>query len=365
VIFSINKTELQNALNVVIKGVSTRSTLPTLSGILIDASGDKIELQSTDLEYSVKFSAPALVEEEGRTVVPGKLFCEIVRSLSDATVRVQIGESQAFITCDTSSFTVKTLNHEDFPKFPHVDTFQSIKVPYSVFQRMVHRVAKVVSKDESRAILTGILVTLEGSAFKMVATDSYRLAATEVNLAESSSQDFEAVISGTFLNEVASAFKTESDVIISLSENQIVIQCESVVFINRRIEGNYPNYRQLLPDTYTSCATLKVADLISGVKRASLFSSSTSPMKFNINSTSQTVQITVQSPEIGTAQETIPCEVKGDDCEIAFNSSYVLDGLNAANDEYIDLEVQSVLKPGILRVNNDERYLYLIMPVRI
>jgi DNA polymerase-3 subunit beta len=365
VIFSINKTELQNALNIVIKGVSVKSTLPALSGILIDASGDKIELQSTDLEYSVKFSAPALVEEEGRTVVPGKLFCDIVRSLSDAAVRVQTGDGQAFVTCDTSSFSVKTLNHEDFPKFPHVDTFQSISVPYSVFQRMVHRVAKVVSRDESRAILTGVLVTLEGSIFKMVATDSYRLAATEVDLVENSAEDFEAVISGVFLNEVASAFKTESDITIALSENQIVISCESVIFVNRRIEGNYPNYRQLLPDTYTSCATLKVSELASSVKRASLLSSSTSPMKFNINASSQTVQITVQSPDVGTAQETIPCAVKGEDCEIAFNSSYVLDGLNVINDEYIDLEVQSVLKPGILKTHGEERYLYLIMPVRI
>ena len=159
--FSINRTELANALSIVLKGVSTRSTLPVLSGILIEAAGDKIILQATDLELSIQYSVAALVEEEGRTVVPGKLFSEIVKNLPDAAVHIEATDEQAFVTCDTSSFSIRALNAEDFPGFPRVDVHQKIEIPFHQFSTMVKRVSRVVSKDESRAILTGVLITLE------------------------------------------------------------------------------------------------------------------------------------------------------------------------------------------------------------
>ena len=159
--FSINQSELQDALAVVLKGIATRSTLPILSGIYLDAHNDNLTLQATDLELSIQFTIPALVEEEGRSVFPGKLFFDIVKNLPDAAVHVETGEDSAVITCDASSFSIKTLDAEDFPGFPHVDTQQAISIPFSQFSSMVKRVARVVSKDESRAILTGVLITFE------------------------------------------------------------------------------------------------------------------------------------------------------------------------------------------------------------
>ena len=254
--FSINRTELANALSIVLKGVSTRSTLPVLSGILIEAAGDKIILQATDLELSIQYSVAALVEEEGRTVVPGKLFSEIVKNLPDAAVHVEATDEQAFVTCDTSSFSIRALNAEDFPGFPRVDVHQKIEIPFHQFSTMVKRVSRVVSKDESRAILTGVLITLEAGVLRMVATDSYRLAITDAPLPNSSADEFHAVISGSFLSEIASLPKTESPVSLALADNQIVVTCEDTVFINRRIEGNFPNYKQLLPDGYATRATI-------------------------------------------------------------------------------------------------------------
>ncbi|WP_251212968.1 DNA polymerase III subunit beta [Adlercreutzia murintestinalis] len=363
--FTINKTELQIALNTVLKGVSTRSTLPVLSGIMLDARGDEVILQSTDLEYSVQYTVAALVDEPGRTVVPGKLLSDIVKNLADAAVTVQAAEGEAHITCDTSSFSVRTLNAEDFPGFPHVETDQTIEIPFPAFADMVKRVARVVSRDESRAILTGILITLEEGVLRMVATDSYRLAVCETALPEAIAEDFEAVILGSFMNEIASLPKTEDMVRLAIAENQIVATCGPVVFINRRIEGNYPNYKQLLPDTYASRAELEVSALAASVKRASLLSSSTAPMRFDLNAASQTTQITVSSPDVGTAQETLPCAIEGEDVQIAFNSLYVMDGLAAISGEKVSLEVQSDMKPGILRAAEPENYLYLIMPVRL
>ena len=362
--FSINKVELQNAISVVLKGVSTRSTLPVLSGILITAERDRINLQTTDLEVSIQYSAPALVEEEGRAVVPGKLFSEIVKNLPDAAVHVRVEEEQAFITCDTSSFSIKALNPDDFPGFPAVDVQQRIEIPFSQFASMVKRVSRVVSRDESRPILTGVLVTLESGLLRMVATDSYRLAVTEATLS-SAADDFQAVISGSFLSEIASLPKTEANISLALAENQIVVSCQDTVFINRRIEGNFPNYKQLLPDTYVTRATVDVDHLVAGVKRASLMGPSSSPVRFDLNVASQTTQISAASQDIGSAQETLACEIEGEDIEIAFNYAYVLEGLAAVSSDEVYLEVQSSMKPGIFRAPAPENYLYLVMPVRL
>ncbi len=363
--FSINRTELQNAISIVLKGVSTRSTLPVLSGILLEAHGDKLTLQATDLELSIQYSVAALVEEEGKAVVPGKLFSDIVKNLPDAAVHVDAGEDQAFITCDTSSFSIKALNSEDFPGFPAVDVTQRIEIPFAQFAAMVRRVARVVSKDESRAILTGVLITLEEGLLRMVATDSYRLAITEAVLEDASADPFQAVIAGSFLQEIASLPKTESPVTLALAENQIVVTCEDTVFINRRIEGNFPNYKQLLPDAYTTRAILEVDRLIAGVKRASILGSTASPVRFDLNMASQTAQISAASQDVGSAQETLPCEIEGEDVEIAFNYAYVLDGLQSVTTERVFLEVQSSLKPGIFRAEAPENFLYLVMPVRL
>ena len=357
---SINRTELANALSIVLKGVSTRSTLPVLSGILIEATGDKIVLQATDLELSIQYSVAALVEEEGRTVVPGKLFSEIVKNLPDAAVHVEATEDQAFITCDTSSFSIRALNAEDFPGFPRVETYQRIEIPFQQFSSMVKRVSRVVSKDESRAILTGVLITLEGGVLRMVATDSYRLA-----LPDATADEFQAVISGSFLSEIASLPKTESPVSLALADNQIVVTCEDTVFINRRIEGNFPNYKQLLPDSYTTRATIEVDKLVASVRRASLLGSNASPVRFDLNAASQTTQLTAASQDVGSAQEILACTVEGEDVEIAFNYAYVLDGLGSIATDEVYLEVQSSLKPGIFRALAPENFLYLVMPVRI
>lgn len=362
--FSISKAELQNAVSVVLKGVSTRSTLPALGGIHIEAAKDKLILQTTDLEVSIRYSVAALVEEEGRAVIPGKLFSEIVKNLPDAAVHVTAEDEQAFITCDTSSFSIKALNHEDFPGFPTVDTHQRIEIPFAKFASMVKKVSRVVSRDDGRPILTGVLITLESGLLRMVATDSYRLAVTEAELS-STADDFQAVISGGFLSEIASLPKTEAPVSLALAENQIVVTCQDTVFINRRIEGSFPNYKQLIPDSYVTRATLEVNRLVAGVKRASLLGSSSSPVKLDLNIASQTTQISAASQDIGSAQETLSCEITGEDVEIAFNYAYVLEGLSAISSDDVYLEVQSSLKPGIFRAAGSENYLYLIMPVRI
>ena len=362
--FSINKTELQRALAIVEKGVSTRSTLPVLSGILIDATQDEIVLQSTDLELSIQTSVAALVEEAGRAVVPGKLFSDIVKSLPEAAVHVEAAPGEAKITCDTSAFSVKTLAAEDFPGFPKAEAHQTIRLPFGTFSRMVKRVARAVSRDESRAILTGIMIETEG------ATDSYRLALTSCDIDSENyngTEDFRAVIAGSFMNDVAALSANVDEISLGVADNQIIINVGETTFINRRIEGTYPNYRQLLPDGYTTRATFPVEGLAAAIHRAALISSSAAPIRFSLSPAVNLAQITVSAADVGSVQESIDCPIEGEETEIAFNSAYISDGLSVIKDDEVYFDTTSPLKPGIFRSVGDgaDENLYLIMPVRI
>lgn len=361
--FSINQTELLNALSIVQKGVSARSTLPVLAGIYVEAHGDEVTFQTTNLELSIQYTATALVEEEGRTVFPGKLIVDIVKNLPDAAVHLEASDNDAVIACESSSFSIKCLNPADFPGFPKVTPEQQIKVPFETFSSMARKVCRVVSKDESRAILTGVLISAEDGTLKMVATDSYRLAVAESPLA--GMEEFSAVIAGSFIADLAGLPKTGDDISLALSENQIVVTYRDTVFVNRRIEGRYPNYKQLIPASYeTRCIVSRTA-FSSAVRRASLLDHSGSQVRFSINNASQTIQLTTATQDVGSTQEIVKAQVEGADVEIGFNSYYVNEGLSAIDSDEVALEVQTSLKPGIIRGAGDEGYLYLVMPVRI
>lgn len=363
--FSINKTDLMDAVNVVLKGISTRSTLPVLSGILVDAREDELTFQTTDLELSIQYDVKALVEEEGSAVLPGKLFADIIKSLPDYSVTVEVTADHANITCDASNFAIKTLNSEDFPGFPQVDTNQEIAIPFDSFSSMVRRVCRVVSKDESRAILTGVLISQEDGLLRMVATDSYRLAVTDMNVGNPEAEGFKAVISGSFLSDIASLSKTDDPVTIALAENQIVITYQNTIFINRRIEGNFPNYKQLIPSSCAMQVSMDTKQLAAAVKRAALLVSAGSPVKFDIDPEAQTMTLSATTQDVGRAQETLRCNGRGEAMEIAFNYSYVSDGLSSVETDTVILETQSPKQPGIFKANGDQNFLYLIMPVRI
>ena len=360
---SINQTELLNALSIVQKGLTTRSTLPVLSGIYVEATGDDVTFQTTDLELSIQYSTAALVEEQGRTVLPGKLVVDIVKNLPDAAVNIDTNEDVAIISCESSSFSIRCLNPEDFPGFPKVKTENRISVSFETFAGMARKVCRVVSKDESRAILTGVLIAVEEGMLKMVATDSYRLAVTEAPL-EGNPEEFSAVLSGSFVSDLAALPKTGEDISFALAENQIVVSYAGTVFVNRRIEGKYPNYKQLIPTTYETRCIVDRAALSSAVKRASLLERSGSQVRISVNVPSQTIQLTT-SQDVGSTQEIVKAQIEGVDVEIGFNSHYVNEGLGAMQSPQVSLEIQGTLKPGILKGEPDENYLYLVMPVRI
>ena len=361
--FSISKSELQNALSIVQKGVSTRSTLPVLSGIFLKSDGDQITFQTTDLELSIQYTAQAMIDEEGATVLPGKLFGDIVKNLPDAAVHIAVDGTSAIITCDNSSFSIKALDAQDFPGFPEVAPEQQITIPFDVFSQMVKRAKRATSRDESRPILTGVLIEQEAGVLRMVATDSYRLALVEEAVAEA--PDFSSVISGAFLSDLATLPQSGEDITIALAENQILVSYNSTVFVNRRLEGKFPNYRHLVPTSYETRVVVSTQALVGAVRRAGLLGASGSSVKFAIDADSQTVKLSSVVHDVGSTQETIPAQVEGSSVETAYNGGFVIDGLGSITDDEVALEIQTAMRPGVFKPASARDYLYLAMPVRI
>lgn len=362
---SIARSELLEALNVVSKGMSARSTLPILSGILITAADGAAVLQSTDLEVSVRHSVPALTESPGQIVIPGRLISDIVRTLPEAAVTLELEDDVMVVKCQQASFTLKTLNPADFPKFPEVAVEKSISLPADLITSMVKKVGRAVSRDETRAVLTGVMMLIEGPSLRMVATDSYRLAVAETILEESPAEDIEVVIPGKALDEVTKIASSSEKVTIGTSDNQIVFEFGETTFVTRRIEGSFPNYKQLIPKETETTVTVTTEEFMAAVKRVSLMALHNAPLKVSVSIEDQTVSLSAATQDVGDASEDIMVKAEGKDVDIAFNHSFLLDGLSSSSAETLTLEVVSALKPGLLKSIDSTEFLYLLMPVRL
>jgi DNA polymerase-3 subunit beta len=361
---AVARGELLEALSVVGKGLSSRTTLPILSGILLSAAGEQLVLQSTDLEVSIRDAVKVNVEKEGQVVVPGRLFTEIVRSFPEAAVTVDAtAHDHAVISCGTASFNVKTLSPEDFPKFPEVQTDKRIAVPTETLVSVVRQVSKAVSRDETRPILTGVLFVVENSTLRMVATDSYRLAVREVMLEGEATESIEVVVPGKAIEEVPKLAGSAEQVTIGVSENQVVFEFGETVYVSRRIEGNFPNYRQLIPKEHETTVKVDRAELLDAVKRVSLMAQHNAPLRMKV--TESTLTLSATTADVGEATEDLMVETEGKDVEIAFNHAFLTDGVSSAVSDQLTVYIVSPLKPGVLRPVGDEDFTYLIMPVRL
>ena len=363
--FKIAKADLLDTLNIVTKGMSSRSTLPILSGILVETTDQgMLVFQTTDLEISIKHTVNANIEEPGKTVIPGKLFSDIVKNLPDAAIEVVSQQDTTQISCLDSSFTLSSLNPVDFPYFPQVDPSTTIVLPSQELASAIKKVGRAVSRDESRAILTGIYLSVKNGIITFAATDSYRLAVAEMSAGANNVTDFEAIIPGKTFDDVSKLALSSESVSIGFSENQIIIQFGETIFISRRIEGTYPNYKQLIPTDHAVSIEMDTQVLISAIKRVSLLAQAHTPVSFQFSAENQSATISANTADVGGAQEVVSADIDGPSMEIAFNHQYLLDGLNMIDGTTI-IELQSSLKPGIVKGSEESNFLYLAMPVRL
>lgn len=360
---SLARAELVTALSVVNKGLSSRTTLPILSGILMKGNDGRLTLSSTDLDVSVQTSVEARIEREGTAVVPGRLFADIVRSFPEGAVTISVDGGTASVACGTSTFTLKTLSADEFPRFPEMDPQNEVTIDAATFTSMVQKVTRAVSRDETRPVLTGALVEVKNGTLTMVATDSYRLCLVETETG--GSQEFEAVIPGRALDDVSRLLTDGQDVVVSAAQNQISFRFGDSVFVTRRIEGVFPNFRQLLPTDRETQVTIDRDEMLAAVKRVSLMAQHSAPLRITVVPEERTVTLSAQTHDVGEATEVLEADAEGQAVEMAFNHAYLADGIAGAESEKITLDIISPMKPGVIRSTDGIRYTYLLMPVRL
>ena len=365
--FTVSQSSLAQALSVVSKGMASNSTLPVLSGIYIKAEEGTLEFQTTNLTISIRHKIAANDEEPGTTVVSGQILANIVKTLPDAAVEFEGEERVVSISCDKSSFRLNTLDPVDFPEFPQFALDQTIELPSELLSEMVDKVYKVTSKDTSRPILSGILLNVEENTIRLVATDSYRLAVCDSNVETSTLESaFQTIVPGNTFHDVLTLPSMTEKVLIGTTASQVVFVFGNTTYISRKIDGQFPNYRQLLPPSCNTSVKINIPQFNAALKRVSVIALTNPSVRFDIDPDGKVMKLSASSPDQGESTELLPVEVEGDGMSIALNYHYVFDCVNAASDEKeITLELQSTMQPGIFKSYSKINYLYLLMPVRM
>jgi DNA polymerase-3 subunit beta len=360
------KDELAEKLGVVGRGVSTRTSVQILAGIMVRATAGRLHLSATDMEISVRDSLEAQVEEEGAVVVPGRLLVDIVRLLPAGEVMLEhrADEGVARLTCGSASYQLNTYAAEDFPRLPEIQAESAFTVDREVFLDTIARVGRSASRDESRPVLTGILVRFEGEKLVMAATDSYRLSVKETALPAGPGLELEAIVPARALQELGRVGQgADSDTIeIGVQENQIVFGVDGVWLTARRIDGQFPNYKQLLPEQFEAEVHLPREELLDVVRRTGLLAQRKSPLRLRFAEGELTVS--AQTQDVGEARESLPAGYDGETMEIGFNAEFLRDGLESVTDDTVRIKLISPLRPGLLHGESDD-FLYLIMPIRL
>jgi DNA polymerase-3 subunit beta len=364
-------SELLGQLQTVARVASTRSAVQALSGVQLVAENGTVELRATDMEVGLRVPLIASVEREGTAVLPGRLTVDVVRAIgggSGAQVSLELRptEQDVEIVAGSATFHIRTLRAEDFPPFPEPGGDQVVSVPAEAFVATVAKVARSASRDETRPILTGILVSASGREVRMVATDSYRLSVKETPLEAPLDGAFEANVPARALQElarIAGAAADADQLRVSVGSNQIVFEVAGTVLSSRLIDGQFPNFRQLLPETYEHELHLAGAEVTEVVRRISLLAQKNAPLRLRFAEGELTVS--AQTPDVGEARETIPVAFSGEAFEIGFNPEFLRDGLESVESGDLVLKLISPLRPGLIESGDGSGFLYLIMPIRL
>src|SRR3954454_16470704 len=355
-------------LQPVTRAASTRSAVQALSGVQILVQGGAIELRATDMEIGLRVPLEGEVVREGAAVLPARLLVDVVRALPGEGVSLELrtAEQDVEIRGGNATFHIRTLRLEDFPPFPEAEEGSRVLVPGRAFVETVGKVARSASRDETRPVLTGILVSAAEDELRMVATDSYRLAVKETKLEAPLQGTVEANVPARALQELTRIVGGAADVeelAVSVRTNQVVFEVGGTVLSSRLIDGQFPNYRQLLPDAYEHELRLAAGEVTDVVRRIALLAQKNAPLRLTFQEGELTVS--ARTPDIGEASETIPVPFQGEPLEIGFNPDFLRDGLESVESGDVLLKLISPLRPGLIEAADGSGFQYLLMPIRL
>ena len=365
---TITKDQLINGLQAVQNVVSTRTTLPILSNVLLNAKDDKLELTATDLDVTVSSRVEAKVKKPGSTTIPVKRLFGIVRELQNSEIDIETDDKNfTSVRSGASFYKINGLSADEFPPMPKFKEDKKVTLPQDTVRSMMKKTSFAISTDESRYVLNGIFLSLKDHKMTMVATDGRRLALVdeEVDIPDKSSGEF--IIPAKAVNELNRLFQEKGEVEIRYTDNQAAFNLKdekgnAILVITKLIEGNYPNYRQVIPGETKERIALAREEFLHALRRAELMTSDKSnsvKLTFGKNN----LLITANSPEVGEAKESLAINYKGKEMAIAFNPRYMIDPLAALPNDEVYLELIDELSPGVLKINGP--FLYVVMPMRL
>lgn len=359
---TVARDDLASRLALVSRATSSRGTVQVLGGVLFRVRDDLVELEATDMELSLRTTVDAEVEGEGAFVVPAKLLGDIVRLLPAESVTIAYRTEDGVASIESGSYSsrVNVFAAEDFPRLPAIDVpLQEVET--TSLLETVQRVSRAASRDESRPVLTGILVRFEGSRLTMAATDSYRMAVKETELG-SSGPELEAIIPARALDELGRVAAGTDSVQLGVHENHVIFGAGSAWLTTRRIDGQFPNVAQLKPETFDVELELSRGELLEAVRRAAVMAQRNTPLRLRFAEGELT--ISAQSQDVGETRETLPVAYTGEPLEIGFNAEFLREGLESVAADTLQLKLINPLRPGLLNSEGDA-FWYLIMPIRL
>ncbi|HTU79461.1 MAG TPA: DNA polymerase III subunit beta [Solirubrobacteraceae bacterium] len=365
---SISTADLLAQLQTTSRVAASRTAVQALSGVMLTAHSDsRSELLATDMEVGLRVPLTAEVSRPGSVVLPARLLLDVVRSLpaQHLTIELRAAEQDVELISGSATFHLRTLRAEDFPSLPVPAPETRVSLPAEAFVQTVARVARSASRDETRPVLTGILMSASGQQLRMVATDSYRLSVKETALETPLEGSLEANVPARALQELVRIAQQASpeSLSVSVGQNQAIFELGDVVLSSRLIDGQFPNYRQLLPESVEHELRLASAEVADVVRRVSLLAQKNAPLRLSFSEGSLTVS--AQTPDVGEASEAIPVSFHGEPFEIGFNPDFLRDGLESIETDELVLKLISPLRPGLIESPDTGDFVYLIMPIRL
>jgi len=358
-----SRDDLAAKLGIVSRGLSTRGTVQILAGVLLQVQDGNLELAATDMELSLRTKLDANVEGEGSAVVPGRLLTDIVRLLPEEEVVLEhrVEESTVYVTSGSSESRLRTYAVEDFPRLPDPALATLSTLEAEPLLETVARVSRAASRDESRPVLTGILVRFEGSSLIMAATDSYRMAVKETPVA-GTAPELDAIVPARALDELRRIAGGAAEIRLGTLDNHVVFGVDDTWLTTRRIDGQFPNYRQLLPDAFEHEVKLPREEFMDVVRRAGVMAQRSTPLRLRFAEGELTVS--AQTQDIGEAREQMPIGFSGEPLEIGFNPSWLRDGIESVVEDEFTLKLINPLRPAVISESGGD-FWYLIMPIRL
>lgn len=359
----VAKEQILKGLQITQGVIGTRSTLPILSNVLIETDGDRLWLTSTDLEVSVRCSIAAEIETAGSTTLPAKKLFSIIRELPSSELSMEVDEkNSASLTCGSSFFKILGLPREEFPSLPKQDDGFAYTLDQAVLKDMLSKTAYAASSDETRQFLNGVLLSFKNDKLTAVATDGRRLALIEHEMEFPKDAEGDMIVPSKAVNELLHSLGSEGQIKIRAVKNQVTFEFGDQVLFSKLIEGNYPNFRQVIPSQAEHRIPIERETLLAAVRRVALLTSDRSN-SIKLTFAKNKVEVSAQTQDIGEAHESIPVKFTGAELNVAFNPEFILDPLRHLTSDEVYLEFNDELSPGVIKC--DTPFLYVLMPMRI